>query len=175
MGYGVRVGPGILIGLLVSAPSMVTLASADERGGREQAATVASAQQRGEREPAPLTGDPAMDAWVRTTFGQPVDPETLDDPIWGTRTLLALTEAQREGARLFMQRCNVCHGAAMNSMDAYGPFLTRQRVNGREDAVRRVIADGTERMPAFKYGLTGAQIDLIVDYLGTVERYEPAY
>ena len=49
-------------------------------------------------------------------------------------------------------------------MDAYGPFLTRQRVKGREDAVRRVIADGTERMPAFKYGLTGAQIDLIVDY-----------
>ena len=54
--------------------------------------------------PEPLTGDPAIDAWVRTTFGQPVDPETLDDPIWGTRTLLALTAGQREGARLFMQR-----------------------------------------------------------------------
>ena len=72
MGYGVRVGPGILIALLASAPSMVTLASADERGGREQAATVASAQQRGEREPAPLTGDPAMDAWVRTTRWTPM-------------------------------------------------------------------------------------------------------
>ncbi len=133
----------------------------------------ASAQQAAP--PEPLTGDPAIDAWIRTTFGQAVDAETLDDPIWGTRTLLALTEGQREGARLFMQRCNVCHGAAMNSMDAYGPFLTRERVNGREDAVRRVIMDGTERMPAFKYGLTGEQIDLIVDYLGTVVRYEPAY
>ena len=130
-------------------------------------APVASAQQA--EPPEPPTGDPAIDAWVRPTFGQPVDPETLDDPIWGTRTLLALTPGQREGARLFMQRCNVCHGAAMNSMDAYGPFITRDRVNGREDAVRRVIADGTERMPAFKYGLTGAQIDLIVDYLGPME------
>lgn len=115
------------------------------------------------QEAEPLTGDPAIDAWVRTTFGQPVDPETLDDPIRGTRTLLALTPGQREGARLFMQRCNVCHGAAMNSMDAYGPFLTRRNVNGREEAVRRVIAEGTERMPAFRYGLTAKQIDLIVD------------
>ena len=134
--------------------------------------SLAGAQQAGSPS---LTGDPAIDAWVRTTFGQPVDPETLDDPVWGTKTLLALTEAQLEGARLFMQRCNVCHGAAMNSMDAYGPFLTKQRVDGRADQVRQVIMDGTERMPAFKYGLQPAQIDMIVDYLGTVEAYEPAY
>jgi mono/diheme cytochrome c family protein len=63
----------------------------------------------------------------------------------------------------------------MNSMDAYGPFLTKQRVEGREAQVRRVIMDGTERMPAFKYGLLPAQIDMIVDYLGTVRAYEPAY
>ena len=35
--------------------------------------------------------------------------------------------------------------------------------------------DGTDRMPAFKYGLQPAQIDMIVDYLGTVQAYEPAY
>ena len=134
--------------------------------------TLAGAQQAGS---ASLTGDSAIDAWVRKTFGQPVDPETLDNPVWGTKTLLSLTTAQLEGARLFMQRCNVCHGAAMNSMDAYGPFLTKQRVDGREDQVRQVIMDGTERMPAFKYGLQPAQIDMIVDYLGTVQAYEPAY
>jgi len=126
-------------------------------------------------EPQSLTGNAAIDAWVRTTFGQAVDPVTLDNPVWGTKTLLALTETQLEGARLFMQRCNVCHGAAMNSMDAYGPFLTKQRVEGREAQVRQVIMDGTERMPAFKYGLQPAQIDMIVDYLGTVRAYEPAY
>ena len=126
-------------------------------------------------EPQSLTGNAAIDEWVRTTFGQAVDPATLDNPVWGTRTLLSLTAAQLEGARLFMQRCNVCHGAAMNSMDAYGPFLTKQRVEGREAHVRQVIMDGTERMPAFKYGLQPAQIDMIVDYLGTVRAYEPAY
>ena len=52
-----------------------------------------------------LTGDPATDAWVRITFGQAVDPEVLDNPVWGTKTFLALTPAQLEGARLFMQRC----------------------------------------------------------------------
>ena len=133
---------------------------------------LAGAQQAGSPS---LTGDAAIDAWVRTTFGQAVDPATLDNPVWGTKTLLSLTEAQLEGARLFMQRCNVCHGAAMNSMDAYGPFLTKQRVEGREAQVRQVIMDGTERMPAFKYGLQPTQIDMIVDYLGTVRAYEPAY
>ncbi len=134
--------------------------------------SLVGAQQAGSQS---LTGDAAIDEWVRKTFGQTVDPETLDNPVWGTRTLLALTDAQLEGSRLFMQRCNVCHGAAMNSMDAYGPFLTRQRVEGREAQVRQVIMDGTELMPAFKYGLQPEQIDMIVDYLGTVEVYEPAY
>ena len=125
--------------------------------------------------PGSLTSDPAIDEWVRKTFGQSVDPDTLDNPVWGTNTLLALTDAQLEGSRLFMQRCNVCHGAAMNSMDAYGPFLTKQRVEDQEDRVRQVIMDGTENMPAFKYGLQPEQINMIVDYLGTVEAYEAAY
>lgn len=35
---------------------------------------VAFAQQA--QPPEPLTGDRTIDVWVRTTFGQPVDPET---------------------------------------------------------------------------------------------------
>ena len=50
-----------------------------------------------------------------------------------------------------------------------------QRVAGREDRVRQIIRDGTENMPAFKYGLQPDQVDMIVDYLGTVEAYEAAY
>src|SRR5262245_23756824 len=72
-----------------------------------------------------LTGDPAVDQWVRTTFGQAIEPEPISHPVWGSKTLLALTDAQREGARLFRQRCNVCHGAAMNSSVTYGPQLSR--------------------------------------------------
>lgn len=122
-----------------------------------------------------LTGDPAIDQWVRTTFGQSVDPETLNDPVWGTNTLLSLTDAQREGARLSKQRCNVCHGMAMNSMNSYGPLLSKVNVEGREDIARRLIMDGTSGMPAFRYGLEESQIDMIIEYLKTVENYEPAY
>lgn len=132
-----------------------------------------AAQQRG---PAtPLTGDAALDSWVIKTFGQPVDREALADPVWGTKTLASLSQEQREGARLFMQRCNVCHGAAMNSVTAYGPLLTKKNVDGRVEAARRVIMEGTARMPAFKYGLEPFQINLIIEYLKNVERYTPAY
>jgi mono/diheme cytochrome c family protein len=133
----------------------------------------AAAQQRGAA--TPLTGDAALDAWVIRTFGQPVDREALTDPVWGTKTLASLSQEQREGARLFMQRCNVCHGAAMNSVTAYGPLLTKKNVEGRVDAARRVIMEGTPRMPAFKYGLEPFQINLIIEYLKNVERYTPAY
>jgi mono/diheme cytochrome c family protein len=124
---------------------------------------------------APLTGNPAIDEWIRTTFGQPVDPETLSDPVWGTKTLLSLTDSEREGARLFMQRCNVCHGAGMNAVVAYGPLLSRKNVVGREDDVRKIIRDGTPRMPAFRHALQPLQIDMIVDYLKRVDKYEPVY
>jgi len=132
-----------------------------------------AAQQRGAA--LPLTGDAALDSWVIKTFGQPVDREALADPVWGTNTLASLSQEQREGARLFMQRCNVCHGAAMNSVTAYGPLLTKKNVDGRIESARRVIMDGTARMPAFKYGLEPFQINLIIEYLKDVERYTPAY
>lgn len=124
---------------------------------------------------APLTGNPAIDEWIRTTFGQPVDPETLGDPVWGTKTLLSLTDSEREGARLFMQRCNVCHGAGMNAVVAYGPLLSKKNVLGREDDAKKIIRDGTPRMPAFRHALQPSQIDMIVEYLKRVEKYEPVY
>jgi hypothetical protein len=136
-------------------------------------APAAQNQGRGEP-PASLTGDPLIDEWVRTTFGQPVDPETLSDPVWGTKTLLALNPVEREGARLFMQRCNVCHGAAMNGVVSYGPQLTRKNVE-RTDDVQKLIRDGTVRMPAFRHALTQSQIESIIAYLKTVEKYQPAY
>ena len=61
-----------------------------------------AAQQRGAA--LPLTGDAALDSWVIKTFGQPVDREALADPVWGTNTLASLSQEQREGARLFMNR-----------------------------------------------------------------------
>ena len=55
-------------------------------------APLASAQQA-----EPLTGDAAIAAWVRTTFGHPGDPDTLDDPI--SRRFVARTCAVGADAR----------------------------------------------------------------------------
>ena len=62
----------------------------------------------------------------------------------------------------------------MSLVSMLAPVAAGQQAEPREP-LRCVIADGTERMPAFRYGLTAEQIDLIVDHLGAVERYEPAY
>ena len=82
-----------------------------------------------------LTGDPATDAWVRITFGQAVDPEVLDNPVWGTKTFLALTPAQLEGARLFMQRCPA-------RLLQLCPFPTVRRCGGHatQDTLARIPA-----------------------------------
>src|SRR4051812_30675138 len=40
----------------------------------------------------PLTGHAALDAWVRMTFGQPVEPEALADPVWGMKTFALLSQ-----------------------------------------------------------------------------------
>jgi mono/diheme cytochrome c family protein len=52
---------------------------------------------------------------------------------------------------------------------SYGPRLSQANIVGREEAARATIADGTTRMPAFRHGLTAAQIDLIIAYLKKVK------
>jgi mono/diheme cytochrome c family protein len=46
--------------------------------------------------------------------------------------------------------------------------LSQASLGGQEDVMREVIANGTPRMPAFKYHFEPAQIDAIVHYLKTV-------
>ena len=48
--------------------------------------------------------------------------------------------------------------------------LTRARVEGKEAAVRKVIEDDLAgRMPGWKYTLTASQIEMVVEYLKSVE------
>jgi len=91
-----------------------------------------------------------------------------------------LTPQQLEGKGLFKQRCGVCHlslvvgmvngQAVMLTTNTYGPPLSKDVVNGREDEVRQQIMQGSNRMPGFQYGLKPAQIDAIISYLKTVEK-----
>jgi mono/diheme cytochrome c family protein len=53
----------------------------------------------------------------------------------------------------------------------YGPALYKELVEDNDDNIRAIIAEGREGlMPGFKYGLSRAEIDSIVEYLKTVSR-----
>ena len=118
--------------------------------------------------------------WMRAAWG--VDPKSLG--YTDTHFLLSLTEAERQGAFLFKQRCNACHysmiasvagaGTGLLTTKSFGPALSKKNVNGREQQVRQRIAEGSPNMPAFKYGLKPVQIDMIVSYLKRVEDPEMA-
>jgi mono/diheme cytochrome c family protein len=80
-----------------------------------------------------------------------------------------LNETQTLGRRLFEQSCGVCHTRVMlTARVLYGPELSRETAGGNEEVVRGVIAEGTPRMPAFKYHFKADQIAAIAAYLKTV-------
>ena len=82
-----------------------------------------------------------------------------------------LTDTQKEGRRIFQQRCAVCHTPPTVVAKRYGPALYQEIVEDNEDTIRDTIMEGREAlMPGFKYGLTRPEIDSIIEYLKTVKR-----
>ena len=82
-----------------------------------------------------------------------------------------LTETQKDGRRIFQQRCAVCHTLPTVVSKRYGPALYKEIVEDNEDNIRDAIVEGREGlMPGFKYGLSRAEIDSIIEYLKTVNR-----
>jgi mono/diheme cytochrome c family protein len=82
-----------------------------------------------------------------------------------------LTDTQIEGRRIFQQRCAVCHTLPTVVSKRYGPALYKEIVVDNEDNIRDTIMEGREGlMPGFKYGLTRAETDSIIEYLKTVNR-----
>jgi mono/diheme cytochrome c family protein len=82
-----------------------------------------------------------------------------------------LTETQKDGRRIFQQRCAVCHTLPTVVSKRYGPALYKEIVQDNEDNIRDTILEGREGlMPGFKYGLTRAEVDSIIEYLKTVNR-----
>jgi len=79
-----------------------------------------------------------------------------------------LNATQQLGRQLFGQSCAVCHLKQQLGVQTFGPPLSKASLGGQEDVMREVIANGTPRMPAFKYHFEAAQIDAIVRYLKTV-------
>jgi mono/diheme cytochrome c family protein len=79
-----------------------------------------------------------------------------------------LDATQRQGEHLFNQSCRVCHAKPQLTSVQYGPVLSRDSASGDQRAMREIIANGTPRMPGFKYHFKPEQIDAIVAYLKTV-------
>jgi mono/diheme cytochrome c family protein len=87
-----------------------------------------------------------------------------------------LTSSQKEGRRVFQQKCAVCHVPAWPSATALGPGLSNQIIQGpgNESAARDAITNGLYdqsglgagfTMPGWKYTLSSEQIDNVIDYL----------
>jgi mono/diheme cytochrome c family protein len=79
-----------------------------------------------------------------------------------------LNEQQRLGRQVLAQSCGVCHLPPARSARTYGPALNKATLGGDDGLVRKVVAEGTPRMPAFKYMLQPAEIDAIVAFIRTV-------
>jgi mono/diheme cytochrome c family protein len=80
----------------------------------------------------------------------------------------ALNDTQRLGQDLFAQSCGVCHFRPQLTAVQFAPVLSRESASGNERAIREVIANGTARMPGFKYQFTPDQIAAIAAYLITL-------
>ena len=84
-----------------------------------------------------------------------------------------LNDTQRQGEHLFNQSCRVCHAKPQFNSAQYGPSLSKASASGNPKAMHEVIANGTPRMPGFKYHFSETQIAAIASYLKTVPPKAP--
>jgi mono/diheme cytochrome c family protein len=95
-------------------------------------------------------------------------------PAWAQQADRPLDDQQMLGRRLFVQSCGVCHTNVQRGSALYGPALSRNSLNGNDDVLREVIANGTPRMPGFRHHFERGEIDAIVAWLKTVPAAPPA-
>ena len=81
-----------------------------------------------------------------------------------------LSDVELTGKKLFVQRCALCHDLlGQPATTTVGPWIDGEVVKARgDDAVRQKIADGSQRMPGWRYTLEAKQIDSVIAYLKTV-------
>jgi mono/diheme cytochrome c family protein len=72
------------------------------------------------------------------------------------------------GERLVNQSCVVCHFAPQITSGSYAPALSKETLGGNAEIMHQFIADGSPRMPGFKYQFKPDQIDAIVAYIKTI-------
>ena len=72
------------------------------------------------------------------------------------------------GERLVGQSCVVCHYAPQITSGSYAPALSKDTLGGNAEVMHALIAEGSPRMPGFKYQFKPQEIDAIVAYIKTL-------
>ncbi len=80
------------------------------------------------------------------------------------------SENLKAGERLYLQRCSLCHSGKPPRFQTLGPPLDSELITSRGDeSIRKTIAEGSARMPGFRYTLDETQVTRIVEYLKTLK------
>jgi mono/diheme cytochrome c family protein len=81
-----------------------------------------------------------------------------------------LTETQKTGRMLYEQSCGICHVRPHLVAPVFGPTLSQETLEGREELIRAFIANGSARMPGFKIMYKPEQIAAIASYIKTLPK-----
>lgn len=85
-----------------------------------------------------------------------------------------LTDAERHGENLFLQRCSLCHlprKLKFGSPPVIGPSLAGQFRGATLEqmkVLRGFVLKGGPDMPGFQYGLEANDVDDLIAYLKTL-------
>ena len=85
-----------------------------------------------------------------------------------------LSEQERRGEGLFLQRCSLCHlprTLKFGSPPTVGPNLSglfKEASSEQENVFRGFILKGSPNMPGFQYGLEPREVDDLIVFLKTL-------
>ena len=87
-----------------------------------------------------------------------------------TDAAAAVPEDVHHGRTLWLQRCAYCHdGVGQPSYRTMGPWLGAETVQTLgEDRLKTFIANGSVRMPGFRYTLQARQVNDLIAFLKSV-------
>jgi len=94
-------------------------------------------------------------------------------PAATARAAAKLSEEERRGEGLFLQRCSICHlprKLKFGSPPVIGPILSGQFKDATPEQMKVLqgsILKGGPDMPGFQYGLEPKEVDDLISYLKT--------
>jgi len=103
----------------------------------------------------------ALAAWPQTAFAQ------------HGGAAAPLNDTQKMGRMLYEQSCGICHVKPHLVAPVFGPSLSQETLEGREELIRAFISNGSARMPGFKIMYSPEQIAAIASYIKTLPKPTP--